>query len=228
MSGLAVGDVIYANPLAGPEDVKDFIAEGSPVTSFLGGVMRLENALDPELGQAANYLFWCPEKFPADVAIEWDFRPICEPGLAMMWFCANGQNGKDLFDPSLARREGNYRQYHSGDIDGYHASYFRRKNVRHERTFHTANLRKSCGFHLVCQGADPIPSVIDVLGSYHIQILKCGGRIRFSVNGLVLYDWVDDGRTYGPVLGDGYVGFRQMAPMIADYSNLTVRQVTLK
>ena len=152
MPNFELGEVIYDNPLGGPEDVAEFIAEGSPVTSFPMGALRLENALDPELGQTANYLFWCAKKFPADLAISWDFLPIREPGLAMMWFCANGQDGKDLFDPSLAPREGDYRQYHSSDINGYHASYFRRKNVKHERTFHTANLRKSCGFHLVTQG----------------------------------------------------------------------------
>lgn len=222
-----MGEVIYANSLSEPADVADFVAEGSPVTSFPMKALRLENALDPELGQTANYLFWCPRKFPADIAVEWDFRPIREPGLAMLWFCANGRDGTDLFDPSLAARDGNYRQYHSGDINGYHASYFRRKNPEHERAFHTANLRKSCGFHLVAQGADPIPSVIDVRDSYHVQVVKCGGHIRFSVNGLALYEWLDDGETYGPVLGEGYVGFRQMAPLIADYSNLMVRKVAL-
>lgn len=220
-------DVVYENPLAKPEDVSDFIAEGSPVTSFPMGKLRLENAMDPQAGQAANYLFWCPQKMPADIAIEWQFRPIREPGLAMMWFAANGQEGKDLFDPSLAKRAGEYRQYHSSDINGYHASYFRRKNPKGERSFHTANLRKSCGFHLVCQGADPIPSVIDVQDDYRIRIVKCVGHIRFAVNDLTLYDWFDDGAQFGPVLGEGYIGFRQMAPLIADYSNLTVRTARL-
>ncbi|MFP4107393.1 MAG: DUF1961 family protein [Phycisphaerae bacterium] len=228
MVDFETGSVLYENPLEKPSDVEGFIAEGSPVTSFPMDALRLENAMDPEQGQAANYLFWCPEKFPADIAIEWDFRPIREPGLAMMWFCANGKEGKDLFDPSLAERTGEYRQYHSGDINGYHASYFRRKNVKHERTFHTANLRKSYGFHLVTQGADPIPSVIDILDSYHLQIIKCGPHIRFSVNDLTLYEWVDEGGATGPVHGEGYIGFRQMAPLIADYSNLIVRSVSLK
>jgi hypothetical protein len=227
MAEFQTGEVIYANPLATPGDVDEFVAEGSPVVSFPLKAMRLENALDPELGQAANYVFWCRRKFPADIAVEWDFRPIREPGLAMFWFCADGRDGKDLFDPSLAPRHGEYRQYHSGDINAYHASYFRRKNIQHERTFHTTNLRKSAGFHLVAQGADPIPSVIDVLGSYRIQVIRCGGHVRFSVNGLCLYEWFDDGQAYGPVLGGGYIGFRQMAPLIADYSNLVVRQVRL-
>ncbi len=227
MTQFVKGDIVYENPLARPEDVEGFIAEGSPVTSFPMGALRLENAMDPEAGQAANYLFWCPEILPADLCIEWDFRPIREPGLAMLWFCANGQDGKDLFDPSLAKRAGEYRQYHSSDINGYHTSYFRRKNVQHERTFHTCNMRKSAGFHLVCQGPDPIPSVIDVLDSYHIELVKCQGHIRLSINDLEIFHWTDPGQgETGPVLGAGYIGFRQMAPLIADYANLTVRRVS--
>ena len=225
MNEYTLGDVIYHNPLNKAEDVANWISEGSPVISFPMGALRLENAIDPDAGQAANYLFWCPHKMPADICIEWDFRPIREPGLAMLWFAANGQDNKDLFDPNLAKRDGNYRQYHSGDINGYHASYFRRKNAIHERTFHTCNLRKSCGFHLVTQGADPIPSVIDVVDSYHLQLIKCGNHIRLSINDLLIFDWCDDNPETGPVHGEGYIGFRQMAPLIADYSNLIVRQV---
>ncbi|MFW5840455.1 MAG: DUF1961 family protein [Planctomycetota bacterium] len=226
MTEFVKGDVVYENPLSGPDGVKDFIAEGQPITSFPMGAMRLENAMDPEEGQAANYLFWCPQKMPADICVEWDFRPIREPGLAMLWFCADGQGGKDLFDPSLAKRAGEYKQYHSSDINGYHASYFRRKNVKWERTFHTCNMRKSAGFHLVTQGPDPIPSVIDVQDSYHIEVIKCGGTIRFSVNDLQVFQWQDPGEGQtGPILGEGYIGFRQMAPLIADYANLVVREV---
>lgn len=217
------GEMIYQNPLACEQDVADFRAEGKPVLSFPNGKMRLENALDSSLGQAANYLFWCPVKLPADIIVSWTFLPLREPGLAMFWLAADGRDGRDLFDPALAPRDGNYRQYHSGDINAYHLSYFRRKNVEHERTFHTCNLRKSHGFHLVAQGGDPIPSVPDVREPYAIEIVKFRGRIRFSVNGLCCYDWQDDGQAYGPVLDGGYIGFRQMAPLIAEYSNLCVK-----
>lgn len=217
-------DLLYENPLAKPEDVADFVAEGSPVISFPMGAMRLENGMSADQGQAANYLFWCPEIFPPDFVATWQFKPIREPGLAMFWMSAAGRNGEDLFDPSLAKREGNYRQYHSGDINGYHVSYFRRKQ-EDERQFHTCNMRKSHGFHLVCQGADPIPDVSDVEAFYKIQVVKCRGRIVFSINDLVTFDWQDDGETYGPVLGDGRIGFRQMAPLIAEYKDLKIHAV---
>ena len=72
----------------------------------------------------------------------------------MMFFAAQGRNGENLFDPQLQKRTGEYIQYHHGDINAFHVSYFRRKEPD-ERAFHTCNLRKSYGFYLVCQGADP-------------------------------------------------------------------------
>ena len=158
--------------------------------------------------------------------MSWDFRPLCEPGLAMAWCRARGRNGEDLFDPALAPRSGNYREYHSGDIDALHASYFRRKQPD-ERRFHTCNLRKSHGFHLVCQGGDPIPEIAAVDGWYRIQLLVRGPLVRFSIDDLVCYEWTDDGETYGPVNdGPGRIGFRQMAPLIAEYRDLQVHAVT--
>ena len=223
-SGVQRRELLYENPLAAPSDISDWIAEGQPVTSFPQGRLRLENGMDPKAGQAANYLFWCPQVFPADIAVSWIFRPLREPGLAMFWFCAAGRKGEDLFDPALAKRTGEYRQYHSGDINAYHASYFRRKNPD-ERHFQTCNLRKSHGFHLVCSGGDPIASVQDVAEDYRIEVVKYGARIQFLVNDLLVYDWTDDGGTYGPVLGEGRIGLRQMAPLIAEYSDLKVWKV---
>jgi len=213
--------VIYENPLASASDLDGFICEGQPIFSFPQGVWRLENGMGAEAGQAANYVIWCPEIFPADLEVSWDFRPIREPGLAMFWFGATGRDGKDLFDPSLAPRAGQYRQYFDGDINSYHASYFRRKQEE-ERNFHTCNLRKSKGFHLVASGGDPLPDADQNQLWYRIRVRKQDANISFFINELMCYQWQDDGKEFGPVLGEGRIGFRQMAPLIAEYRNLVV------
>jgi len=41
----------------------------------------------------------------------------------------------------------------------------------------------------------------------------------------VVFDWRDDGKTYGELLTGGKIGFRQMAPLIAEYANLKVQVV---
>ncbi len=213
--------LIYENPLSKEEDTAGFVMEGSARATFGEGGMLLENTMDPSLGQKSNFVYWCPEDFPSDVEITWDFLPLKEPGLAILFFSAKGKNGEDLFDKSLAPRDGQYNLYHSGDINAYHVSYFRRK-WEDERSFHTCNLRKSCGFHLVTQGADPIPNVEDAKEAYHICVRKYKGEITFSINDLPVFCWLDDGKEYGEVLGEGKIGFRQMAPLSALYSNLRV------
>jgi hypothetical protein len=213
--------LIYENPLSSPRDVDGFRLEGEAAVTFPMGRMRLEATLDEKEGQKANFVFWCPETFPADIAVEWDFWPIREPGLCILFFAATGANGKDLFDPALAPRSGPYEQYHHGDIHALHVSYFRRKWAD-ERLLHTCNLRKSYGFHLVAQGADPIPGVLDAVGPYRIRLEKLGAAVTFSIQDIPIFTWEDDGVSYGPPLKGGKIGFRQMAPLIAEYANLKV------
>lgn len=217
---------IYNNPLSDESCLCGFRLEGNASVTFPDNAMRMENSLDPGLGQKANFVLWCPETFPGDIMIEWDFKPIYEPGLCMMFFAGKGKGEEDLFDSKLSPRTGEYKQYHSGDINAFHVSYFRRKNPD-ERIFHTCNLRKSYGFHLVAQGADPIPSVEDAVrkGFYRIKLIKIGNEISFYIEDLHIFTFIDDGMTYGPLLGEGKIGFRQMAPLIAEYANLNVYRI---
>lgn len=217
--------LIYDNPLSKEEDIDGFIMEGNAQISFEEGCMRLKNALDRDLGQKANYVLWCPEDFPENVKITWEFKPVTDQGLCILFFAASGKDGKDLFDPSLSERTGEYPQYHSGDINAFHVSYFRRKEPD-ERAFHTCNLRKSCGFHLAAQGADPLPGAEDASDFYRISIRKYHNDISFSINGLTVFEYFDDGRTFGEALKGGKIGFRQLAPLTADYRNLKVYELS--
>ena len=147
-----------------------------------------------------------------------------EPGLAMLFFAACGKEGSSLFDPSLTPRTGEYAQYHHGDINAFHLSFFRRKE-KDERRFHTCNLRKSYGFYLAAQGADPLPNAEDAEGFYRLSLLKQGPDVRFAINDLEVLTFHDDGQQYGPLLGGGCIGLRQLAPMAGDYANLRVFSV---
>ncbi len=224
MSAYQHGELIYRNALSAPENLEEFILEGKAVISFPEGRLRLENAESEALGQKANYVLWCKREFPADMLLEIEFRPLREPGLGMLFFSAAGREGKDLFDPSLSPRTGEYVQYHHGDINAFHLSFFRRKE-QDERSFHTCNLRKSYGFYLVAQGADPIPDAADAKDFYTLSLLKKGPEVRFAVNGLEVLVFQDDGEQYGPLLSGGRIGLRQLAPMIGEYRDLRVYRV---
>lgn len=212
--------LIYENPLSNKECIRDFRLEGSADISFEQGAMMMQNALDAEMGQKANYVLWCPQVFPADVRIEWEFRPLTEHGLCILFFAAKGKGGYELFDRRVPRF-GEYVQYHHGNMDAFHLSYFRRKEAD-ERALHTCNLRKSYGFHLVAQGGDPLPDAKDMFDFYRLCVAKKGEEITFSVNDVQVFQYVDDGVRYGPLLGEGCIGFRQLAPLKALYRNLRV------
>lgn len=220
-------DTIYENPLARHEDVSDWIMEGDGIVSFPKGKMRQESLHPREAGQAGNIVHWCPETFPDNISISWDFQPLFEPGLAILFFSALGRNGEDIHADNLAVRNGPYDLYHHGDINALHVSYFRRNAIENE--YQTCNLRKSFGFHLAAQGADPIPTVGFIQKPYRIRLIKSGGHVSFHMGYgdefITSFSWEDDGKKYGPILGGGKIGFRQMTPLIAEYSDLIVRRV---
>ncbi|MGN0753784.1 MAG: DUF1961 family protein [Aristaeellaceae bacterium] len=213
--------LLYFNRLSCPEDIKDFVLEGQARIDFKDGYMVMENALPAQDGQKANYVLWCPEEFPSNVRIEWDFMPLTDIGLCILFFAARSMDGKDIFDKALQPRTGEYALYHHGDIHTFHVSYYRRKEPA-ERVFHTCNLRKSYGFHLVAQGADPIPDARDCRGFYHMTIVKKDREVTFWINDLQIFRYTDDGAAYGETLGGGKIGFRQLAPLVAAYRNLSV------
>lgn len=216
--------LIYDNPLSIAEDIESFVLEGQANITFENGYMRMESALPKEQGQKANFVLWCREDFSDNIEITWDFRPLSEPGLAILFLCAKGINGEDIFDASLQKRTGEYPLYHHGDINAFHISYFRRKEAD-ERAFHTCNLRKSYGFYLVSQGADPMPDAVECLEDYHMKAVKKGREVSFYINDLKIFEYEDDGVTYGGLLSGGKIGFRQLAPMAALYRNLKIYSI---
>jgi hypothetical protein len=159
--------LLYQNALSSADDVATWVAEGhvkattEPNTSSPCVELTSAGEIDD------HFTFWCPEEFPSRVRITWEFSPVAEPGLAMLFFGASAaaDGSSSIFGPGLAPRTGAYPQYHSSDIRTLHVSYFRRRWAD-ERAFHTCNLRKSPGFQLVAQGADPLPPVVDARGAF--------------------------------------------------------------
>ncbi|ETS83155.1 hypothetical protein PFICI_05031 [Pestalotiopsis fici W106-1] len=228
--------LLYKNALSSAADVETWVAEGpvKATTSPNGSSVELTSTG----GWDDHFTFWCPEVFPDRIRITWEFAPVQEPGLAMLFFGASAvasvpeggdNNGGSIFGDGVKPRNGAYPQYHSSDIRTLHVSYFRRR-WEDERAFHTCNLRKSPGFHLVAQGADPLPPVVDARGAfYRIEVVKDGRDVKFGIEGLPLFSWTDDGddakENTGPVVGGGRIGFRQMAPLVARYRNLEVHSL---
>lgn len=215
---------LYRSALSTPSDLEGWRIEGPAATSFPTGRLRLESAADPADGQAANFVAWLPVEHDGDVRMSWDFRPLREPGLAMVFWAARARDGRSIHDQALPERTGEYEQYHSGAIDAYHLSYFRRMWAS-ERSLHTCNVRKSYGFHLVAQGADPLPAVLDADRDYHLTLTWTARTVQFTIDSITCLTWMDDGAVGGPARSGGAIGLRQMAPLIAEYSNLLVEAI---
>ena len=84
-------DTLYENALTDPTDVVGFRMEGEAAVTFPQGRMRMENCRDPGEGQAANFVYWCPEDCPSDITVTWDWWPVREPGLCILVFSAKGR-----------------------------------------------------------------------------------------------------------------------------------------
>ena len=223
----AAGDVIYRNPLATSVDIADFKLEGEALIDFDLGRMRMRNKLSADQGQASNFVFWCPEVFPDNVEISWNFWPIEEPGLCILFFAARGllPGGGDVhvLDKRLRLRAGIYDQYTQSDVSALQIAYFRRRWPE-ERAFHLSNLRRAPGFELLAQGPDPLPDVEDATPPYRLRVRKSPHGVRFLINDLPVVAW-DAKADDAAAAGQGSIGFRQMAPLIAAYSDLEVRKL---
>ena len=90
-------------------------------------------------------------------------------------------------------------------------------------------MRKNSGFRLVACGEDQIQGRGLGRGPHRVRFLKDGSSIRVEANGRLSVAFDDDGKTWGSVRGDGYIGLRQMNhTRSARYRNLRVYAVQRK
>jgi hypothetical protein len=210
---------VYSTSFEDPSELAHWHLEGGRRVAIEEGNLILENdTVSQQSESKANHLVcWLEREIPADFYLEFTFRPANRRrGLAIVFFNARGVGGQSVLDPSLAPRDGTFRQYTSGDLNNYHISYWAGGRE-------TANLRKNAGFHLVAQGPELVtPAPADAFQT--IGICKSGNRIQLFVDGKPSIDWQDDGQTRGPVhTHSGWVGLRQMAHTHrAEYGRLAV------
>ena len=224
----ARSELLYENTFTMPteqqkiQNQKDWVMEGGGVADWADGNLRLKpKNYTPKRSKVEtdHFVYWLKKDFPADLAIEWDFRfppPDASPsGLAIIFFSARGAGGQDLFDPSLAKRDGIFERYHSGDINCYHLSYLAIGRG-------SANIRKNPGFHLVASA----PDLVTKGGPdkwHHLRLTRFGSDIELTVDGARCLTWTDDGKTFGHLLDGGKIGLRQQNDLFwGDYTNLRV------
>lgn len=224
IEGLASGKVIRTSM---PVKSAVWIAEGSGGVDIRGGKLRVSpvqfdaKGAQIKSGEPSHMVVWNARVFPADLMIEFDMSPSGSTnGLTILFFCATGKSGEDIFDLSLPPRNADYKNYHSGAIANYSDAYWSRNTAKEAST---NRLRKNPGFALVAEG-DSL-----TLGApnetHHVRVLKSGGQIEVEINGRVVLKW-DDAAT---PLGAGRIGFRSMSGVsMITYDNLKVWKLTKK
>ena len=213
------GEVLFEVSMADPAALEGWHLEGPGKIDFSDGWMHLES-LRPH-GPEGHVVLWCPQDFPDSFMAEWDFQLLSDDGLCIVFFAAKGLNGEDIFAPSLAKREGVFRQYINGDIASYHLSYYADAPLAPRRT---TNLRKNPGLNLVSSGPAGVPP--NSTAEHRVVLVKDGSRIRMSVDGKLIIDHDDKDGSFGPSLRDGKIGLRQMQWTSGRYRNFRVRRLS--
>ena len=205
---------VYRTGFDDRSEVSRWRLEGGTRVSIANGRLVLET--DP--GQRPGSLVcWFTTELPAEFLLEFSVRPRDRnEGLNIVFFSTRGVNGESIFDPALKPRNGGFSQYHSGDIKGYHISYWASGRG-------TVNVRKNPGFALVATGPDRIREA-PAESLQVVRLYKKGGTIRLMVDDVISVAFDDDGRSHGPVWNhSGWVGLRQMGPTVrCEYDHLVV------
>ena len=212
------GDLVYQNNLAQPGDIAGWVMEGPGVTEFRDGWMEMY-APDEQY----HHVLWCPEDFSDRFIAEWEAQNLeTDAGLCILFFAAKAMDGRDLFDPSLPKRDGTFRDYTKGEVGSYHISYYANAPDRPDRG--KAHLRKNNGFNLVQEGEDGIPAYSTAI--HQLRLVKDGAHIQFFVDGRRVIDWTDtESNEPRPHHEAGKIGFRQMQWTHFRYRNFRVWEI---
>jgi hypothetical protein len=202
-----------------PADV-DWVFEGGQAMRIEDGRLILESspALIPGERSRNHLVCWLRKEVPADFLLEVVLRPRDKRnGLNIIFFSTRGIGGKSIFDSTLARRDGTFVKYHSGDLEGYHVSYWAPPRG-------TTHIRKNRGFHLAAVSDLDLIAAAPPESFETVRIHKRGEKIRVLVNDRIVVAWDDDGRIFGPAhLHPGRIGLRQMGHTLgAEYDRVAL------
>ena len=210
-----------------PDKRAVWIAEGRGGVDFRDGKMRVSPLPFDASGKQikteprSHMAVWNNTIFPPDILAQFEMNPNGSTnGLTIVFFCATGKNGEDIFDRSIPPREADYKNYHSGAIANYSDAYWS-SNTDDEAT--TNRLRKNPGFTLEAQGRSLTTGPTDK--THQVRILKYGGHIEIEIDGRVVVNWDD----LGTPLGAGRIGFRSMEGVsLVTYDSFKVWKLSKK
>lgn len=167
--------------------------------------------------QGGNGLvFWSPFHLSGSFQLEYEVNISDSGGTNAIFFCAQNQNGEDIFK-STPVRTGLLQDYIYGSMQNYMITY-NTVDLNGEPK-NQSRMRKNPQYLLLAHtDSDPC-----LAGNHHfIDVVKMSNRIQFYVNGSLIHDVRDKGGFDAPVYMEGRFGFR-IEPVNKDASVLINR-----
>ncbi len=196
------------------DNMDNWFIEGSEGKGeIVNGALRVTST-----SQRKGVHAWFRPDLPDNVRIEYDMTVHGPKGFALVFFCAKGTKGQDIIT-DLPERDGTFSQYvRNDDLRCYHLSVHR---MGSESWVDGANLNKNPAKNLVQRNAvDPCPPA-EGDQTYHMTLIKLGGRIQLLVDDKPVLFYIDEAEPYA----GGKFGFRQIYLSTISYDNVRVYEV---
>jgi len=180
---------------------REWVLEGK-ASAWTENGLCIVRSLDNDIVKN-HAVLWNTREFPSDILIEFGIIPYNrENGLAIIFFANRNRQGGSPFDLWTEKRDGHFRRYTSGQLNGYHISYWagNRRSVRMRKNNEGVSFQEAVGIDRIHNGGPP---------PYKVRILKTGGVVRVETNGKLALKY-DDDENRGPICKGGWIGLRHM------------------
>jgi len=191
---------------------KEFALENFEVTSE-GLLIQTPDRIDLE----SRVYFWSPDSFEGDLAVEFEFRPELNTGLALLVVQASGMQREDIITDQPPRTTGSMGTIIGDRIRNYHWEFFRR----------AVDVRGDIGTQVLIKNPWNVPLGMSARPAYvpgewyKLLFLQEGDRLRAAINDEWVLDAQDDPcANHGPVLNCGRIGLRLMYQTRMRFRNL--------
>jgi|GEM_PF-819955 len=214
----------YERALTNAEDFTGWIQQGCLEEPYLLKERRItpEGLLvqtPDQVHTETRVYFWSPTAFEGDIAVELEFRPEQETGLALLVVQATGMQREDFIADHPKRTSGSMRTIISDRVRNYHWEFFRKAvDVRADLGTHV--LVKNPWHHPLGMSSTPPLRI----GEWHkLQFVQENARLRTAIDGEWVLDVRDDAfNNNGPILNSGRIGLRLMYATRMRFRNLKV------
>jgi hypothetical protein len=174
------------------------------------------------IGLESRVYFWSPDSYEGDLAVEFEFRPELNTGLALLVVQATGMQREDMIDDLPPRTTGAMGTIITDQVRNYHWEFFRR----------AVDVRGDIGTQVLIKNPWRMPMGMSARPAYvpgdwyKLLFVQQGSHLRVAINDEWLLDVHDNPcANNGPVFNCGRIGIRLMYQTRIRFRNLKVWNV---